>query len=162
MEHYNSTVEAKLELVTYINKLKWVGSASFTFPLQNRSSKDVKNVVYSVHFEDTAGNLITSDIAIYPWIIPSKKTKMVIRLSGYDTVGLQFADLSNIQFLQDLGVIDYNATDINDDPTESFLLGLADMYLSNSDLVTAIARIIRVSIESPASLTNLPSEITDN
>ena len=123
--------QAKLELVTYINNLKWVGSASFTFPLQNRFSKDVKNVAYMVNFEDAAGNLIASDIAIYPWIIPAKSTKMVIRLSGYDTVGLQFVDPSNIQFLQNLGLIDYNVTDINDDPTESFLLGLADMYLSN-------------------------------
>lgn len=130
----NTTIplwQAKLELVTYINNLKWVGSASFTFPLQNRFSKDVKNVAYMVNFEDAAGNLIVSDIGIYPWIIPAKSTKMVIRLSGYDTVGLQFVEPSNIQLLQNHGVIDYNVTDINDDPTESFLLGLADMYLSN-------------------------------
>ena len=123
--------KAKLERVTYINKLKWVGSASFTFPLQNRSSKDVKNVVYSLSFKDKEGNTIITDRAVYPWVIPSKSTKIVIRLSSYDTVDLQLVDNFNIQLLQNLGAIDYDENDINDNATESVLIGLADMLLSN-------------------------------
>ena len=122
--------KAKLERVTYINKLKWVGSASFTFPLQNRSSTDVKNVVYSVSFKDKEGNTIITDRAVYPWVIPSKSTKIVIRLSGYDTVDLQLVDNFNIQLLQNLGAIDYDESDINDNATESVLIGLVDMLLS--------------------------------
>ena len=127
----NPLWEAKLERVTYINKLKWVGSASFTFPLQNRSSTDVKNILYSVRFVDKDGNLIAVDVAVYPWIIPSKKTKSVIRLSSYDTVGLHIVDTANLQLLQDLGAVDYDVADINENATESLLLGLADMLLSN-------------------------------
>lgn len=123
--------KAKLERVTYINKLKWVGSASFTFPLQNRSSKDVKNVVYSISFKDKEGNTIITDRAVYPWVIPSKSTKIVIRLSGYDTVDLQLVDNFNIQLLQNLEAIDYDENDINDNATESVLIGLVDMLLSN-------------------------------
>ncbi|MDE0635326.1 MAG: S1C family serine protease [Candidatus Poribacteria bacterium] len=123
--------KAKLERITYIDNLKWVGSASFTFPLQNRSSKDVKNVVYSVSFKDKEGNTIITDRAVYPWVIPSKSTKIVIRLSRYDTVDLQLVDNSNIQLLQNLGAIDYDENDINDNATESVLIGLVDMLLSN-------------------------------
>ena len=123
--------KAKLERVTYINKLKWIGSASFTFPLQNRSSKDVKNVVYLVSFKDKEGNTIITDRAVYPWVIPSKSTKIMIRLSGYDTVDLQFVDNFNIQLLQNLEAIDYDESDINDDATESVLIGLVDMLFSN-------------------------------
>ncbi|MCY4552896.1 MAG: S1C family serine protease, partial [Candidatus Poribacteria bacterium] len=123
--------KAKLERVTYINNLKWIGSASFTFPLQNRSSTDVKNVVYSVSFKDKEGNTIITDRAVYPWVIPSKSTKIVIRLSGYDTVDLQLVDNFNIQLLQNLGAIDYDESDINDNATESVLIGLVDMLLSN-------------------------------
>ncbi|MYH83842.1 serine protease [Candidatus Poribacteria bacterium] len=123
--------KAKLERVTYINKLKWIGSASFTFPLQNRSSEDVKNVVYSVSFKDKEGNTIITDRAVYPWVIPSKSTKIVIRLSSYDTVDLQLVDNFNIQLLQNLGAIDYDENDINDNATESVLIGLVDMLLSH-------------------------------
>ena len=124
---------AKLERVTYINKLRWVGSASYTFPLRNRSSTDVKNVVYSVSFKDNGENVVTTDIAIYPWVVPSRKTKMVIRLSGYDTVGLQYVDPSNIQLLREMEVIDFDEADIRDNATESLLLGLADLLLSNME-----------------------------
>ena len=122
---------AKLERVTYLDNLKWVGSSSFTFPLQNRSSKDVKNVVYSLSFKDKEGNTIITDRAVYPWVIPSKSTKIVIRLSSYDTVDLQLVDKFNIQLLQILGEIDYDEKDINENATESVLIGLADMLMSN-------------------------------
>ena len=77
--------EAKLERVTSIDKLGWVGSASYTFPLRNRSSKGVKNVHCEVIFKDKEGDVIETDIVIFPWLIPARMTKVVIRLSAYDT-----------------------------------------------------------------------------
>ena len=123
--------EAKLERVTDIGKLGWIGSASYTFPLQNRSSKDVKNVHWEVIFKDKEGNEIRRDFAVFPWLIPARLTKVVIRLSGYDTVALQLVGPSDMQVLQELGLINYDETDISDNATESFLLGLADLLLIN-------------------------------
>ena len=122
---------AKLERVTSINKLQWIGSASYTFPLQNRSSKAVKNVHCMVIFKDKENNEITRDFVFFPWVIPSKLTKKVIRLSVYDSTRLDLGTPNWIQFLQDLGVSDYDEADISENATESFLLGLADMLLSN-------------------------------
>ena len=127
--------QAKLERVTYMNKLEWIGSASYTFPLLNRSSTDVRNVHCSVVFKDKENNEITRDFVVFPWIIPSKLTKTVIRLSAYDTTHLDLVTPSSIQFFRDLGVGDYDETDISDNATDSFLLGLADMLLSNMDYV---------------------------
>ena len=123
--------EAKLERVTFTGKLGWVGSASYTFPLQNRSSKDVKNVHCEVIFKDKESNEIRKDFAVFPWLIPARLTKVVIRLSGYDTVALRLVDPSDIQVLRELEVINYDKNDIGDNATESFLLGLADMLLTN-------------------------------
>lgn len=125
--------EAKLERVTTINNLRWFGSASYTFSLRNRSSTDVKNVHCSVVFKDNVKNEITRDFVMFPWLIPARTTKTVIRLSAYDTTHLDLVTPSSIQFFRDRGVNDYDEADINDDPTESFLLGLADMLLSNME-----------------------------
>ena len=125
--------QAKLERVTYMNKLEWIGSASYTFPLLNRSSTDVRNVHCSVVFKDKENNEIMRDFVVFPWIIPSKLTKTVIRLSAYDTTFLNFVTPSSIQGLRELGIIDYEETDISNSATESVLLGLADMLLSNMD-----------------------------
>lgn len=121
--------KAKLERVTSIGKLGWIGSASYTFPLQNRSSKDVKNVHCEVIFKDKENKEIMRDVAVFPWLIPAGLTKIVIRLSGYDTIALRFVTPDSIQLLGD--VIGYDETDISDNATESFLLGLADMLLTN-------------------------------
>lgn len=121
--------EAKLERVTFINRLGWIGSASYTFPLQNRSSKNVKNVHCLVVFKDKEGNEVGRDSVVFPWLIPARLTKVVIRLSIYDTVTLRFVTPDSIQLLGD--VIGYDETDISDNATESFLLGLADMLLTN-------------------------------
>ena len=123
--------EAKLERVTSIDKLGWIGSASYTFPLHNRSSKDVKNVHCLVVFNDEEGNEIETDIAVFPWLIPAGRTKTVIRLSAYDTAAVQLGTPSSIQYLRDIGIVDYDETDISDNATESFLLGLADLLLTN-------------------------------
>ena len=123
--------EANLERVTFIDKLGWIGSASYTFPLQNRSSKDVKNVHCQVIFKDEENNEITTDVVVFPWLIPARLTKVVIRLSAYDAVALQLVSSDSIQLLQKYGDIDYDESDINDNATESFLLGLADMLLTN-------------------------------
>ena len=125
--------QAKLERVTSIDKLKWIGSASYTFPLLNRSSTDVKNVHCSVVFKDKESNVIMKDVVVFPWLIPARMTKMVIRLSAYDTTYLDFVTPSNIQLLREVGIIDYDETDISDNATDSFLLGLADLLLSNMD-----------------------------
>ena len=66
---------------------------------------------------------------VFPWLIPARLTKVVIRLSIYDTVTLRFVTPDSIQLLGD--VIGYDETDISDNATESFLLGLADMLLTN-------------------------------
>ena len=123
--------EAKLERVTFMNKLGWIGSASYTFPLQNRSSTAVKNIHCQVIFKDKDGNEITRDVVVFPWLIPARLTKIVIRLSAYDTVALRLVDPDYIQALQELELINYNETDINDNAIESFLLGLADLLLTN-------------------------------
>ena len=120
---------AKLERVTFINRLGWIGSASYTFPLQNRSSKNVKNVHCLVVFKDKEGNEVGRDSVVFPWLIPARLTKVVIRRSIYDTVTLRFVTPDSIQLLGD--VIGYDETDISDNATESFLLGLADMLLTN-------------------------------
>jgi len=121
--------EAKLERVTFIDKLGWIGSASYTFPLINRSSKDVKNVHCVVVFKDKEGNEITRDFVVFPWLIPARRSKTVIRLSGHDSDALELGTPSVIQLLQ--GFIDYDENDIGDNATESFLLGLADLLLTN-------------------------------
>ena len=123
--------EAKLERVTSIGKLGWVGSASYTFSLINRSSKNVKNIHCLVIFKDKKNNEITRDVVVFPWLIPARLTKVVIRLSAYDTVALQLVDPSDIQVLQELEIINYDETDISDSTAESFLLGLADLLLTN-------------------------------
>ena len=123
--------EAKLERVKFIDKLGWIGSASYTFPLHNRSSKDVKNVHCLVVFNDKEGNEIETDIAVFPWLIPAGRTKTVIRLSAYDTAAVQLGTPSSIQYLRDIGIVDYDETDISDNATDSFLLGLADLLLTN-------------------------------
>ena len=123
--------EAKLERVTFTGKLGWVGSASYTFPLRNRSSKDVKNVHCEVIFKDPENNEITRDFVVFPWLIPARRNKVVIRLSGYDTEVLELGTPHVIQLLQEVGIIDYDENDISDSATESFLLGLADLLLTN-------------------------------
>lgn len=121
--------EAKLERVTFINKLGWVGSASYTFPLRNLSSTDVKNVHCEVIFKDKEGDVIERDIVVFPWLIPARTTKVVIRLSAYDITHLELVTPDSIQLLQ--GFINYGETDISDNTTELFLLGLADLFLTN-------------------------------
>ncbi len=127
--------EAKLERVTFIDKLRWIGSASYIFPLENRSSKGVKSVHCLVIFKDKEGDVIWRDIVVFPWLIPANTTKMVIRLSAYDTTRLDLVDSSFIQLLRKVTTDDeiniYDETDISDNATESFLLGLADLLLTN-------------------------------
>ena len=123
--------EAKLERVTFTKKLAWVGSASYTFPLRNLSSKDVKNVHCLIVFKDKEDNEITRDLVVFPWLIPARRNKMVIRLSAYDTEALDLVDPSFIQLLRDIGINEYDESDISDNATESFLIGLADLLLTN-------------------------------
>lgn len=56
---------------------------------------------------------------------------MVIRLSAYDTEALDLVDPSFIQLLRDIGINEYDESDISDNATESFLIGLADLLLTN-------------------------------
>lgn len=121
--------QAKLERVTLIGKLGWIGSASYTFPLRNLSSTDVKNVHCVLAFKDKEGNEIMRDFVVFPWLIPARTSKTVIRLSAYDTVALRLVTPENIQLLGE--VIDYDETDISNSPVESFLVGLADLLLAN-------------------------------
>ena len=121
--------EAKWERVTSINKLGWIGSASYTFPLLNRSSKDVKNVHCYIVFEDEEGEEIMEDFVAFPWLIPAGQSKTVIRLSVYDSTHLDLVSPDSIQLLR--GLIDYDETDISNDDTHLFLLGLADLLLTN-------------------------------
>ena len=123
--------ETKLERVTFTGKLGWVGSASYTFPLRNLSGTDVKNVHCEVIFRDKAGNEIKRDSVVFPWVIPARGNKAVIRLSAYDTVMLESKLPSAIRFLRDEGIADYEETDMSDSATESFLIGLADLLLMN-------------------------------
>ncbi len=96
--------EAKLERVTSINTPGWIGSASYTFPLQNRSSKDVKNVHCRIIFKDKEDKEITRDVVVFPWLIPANNTKVVIRLSAYDTTALDLVTPSFIQLLRKLNI----------------------------------------------------------
>ena len=123
--------EAKLERVTFINKLRWVGSASYTFPLENRSSKDVKNVHCVVIFKDKEGDVVERDTVVFPWLIPARTSKIVIRLADCDTTDLDLLTPATIQVLRKFEMIDYDETDISENATESFLLGLADLLLTN-------------------------------
>ena len=139
--------KAKLERVTFTDKLGWIGSASYTFPLRNRSSKDVKNVHCTVIFKDKEGNEITRDSVVFHWLIPAGRNKTVIRLSAYDTEALELGTPSAIQFFREFGVLDYDESDISDNATESFLIGLADLLLSNmghtdySDIMPHVKRL---------------------
>ena len=123
---------AKLERIAFIGNFGWIGSASYTFPLFNRSSKAIRNVHCEVSFKDEEGNVFELDTVFYPWLIPANSTKMVIRLSTYDTDRLAFVTPENIQLLRDANAIDYDESDISTNPTESFLLGLADLLLTNT------------------------------
>ena len=125
--------EAKLERVIPIDNFGWVGSASYTFPLLNRSSKTLRNVHCEVSFKDEKGNVFARDTVFYPWLIPANGTKMVIRLSTYDTDRLALGIPENIQLLQNANLIDYDESDVSKSPIESFLLGLADLLLTNMD-----------------------------
>ena len=125
--------EAKLERVVFIGNFGWIGSASYTFPLLNRSSKAIRKVHCEVSFKDEEGNVFERDIVFFPWLIPAKSTKMVIRLSAYDTDRLALVTTENIRLLQNAGVIDYGESDVSKGPIESFLLGLADLLLTNMD-----------------------------
>ena len=71
------------------------------------------------------------DTAFFPWLIPPKSTKMVFRLSAYDTDSLTLATHENIQLLREADLIDYDESDISKSPIESFLIGLADLLLTN-------------------------------
>ena len=78
--------EAKLERVIPIDNFGWVGSASYTFPLLNRSSKALRNVHCEVNFKNAEGNVFARDTVFYPWLIPANSTKVVIRLSTYSCI----------------------------------------------------------------------------
>ena len=125
--------EAKLERVIPIGNFGWIGSASYTFPLLNRSSKTLRNVHCEVSFKDEEGNVFARDTVFFPWLIPANSTKMVIRLSTYDTNRLALGLPENIQLLQNANLIDYDESDVSKSPIESFLLGLADLLLTNMD-----------------------------
>ena len=139
--------EAKLERVTFINKLGWVGSASYTFPLRNRSSKDVKNVHCEVIFKDSEDDVIEKDIVIFLGLIPARASKTVMRLSTYDTTRLGLVTPNFIQLLRKYEAIDYDEADISNNPIESLLIGLADLLLSNmghadySDVMPQVKRL---------------------
>lgn len=124
---------AKLDRVRHIDKLGWIGLASYTFPLLNQSNKAVKNVRCHVIFRDKEGSVIKGDIVVFPWLIPANRTKVVIRLAACDTTDLGLADPSLVKILQKLDTAEYNESDINRNPIESFLLGLADLLLTNMD-----------------------------
>ena len=120
--------QAKLERVGYIKKLGWIGSASYTFPLQNLSSRDVNNVHCLIIFKNEKNTEIARDNFIFPGRVPANSSKVVIRLSDSDTTYLMNPSL--ISRLQQLDS-NFYASDINDSPIESFLLGLADLLLTN-------------------------------
>ena len=126
--------EAKLERIIFIGNFGWIGSASYTFPLVNQSSKAIRNVHCEVSFKDEEGNVFERDTVFYPWLIPAKSSKMVIRLSTYDTDRLALAIPETIQLLRNAdAIIDYDESDVSKSPIESFLLGLADLLLTNMD-----------------------------
>ena len=82
-------------------------------------------------FKDEENNEITRDVVVFPWLIPAHRTKVVIRLAACDTTTLDLVDPSFIQLLRDIGISNYDESDISDSTTESFLLGLADLLLTN-------------------------------
>ena len=123
--------KAKLERVISIGNFGWIGAATYTFPLFNRSSKAIRNVRCEVNFRDEKGNVFAHDTAFFPWLIPPKSTKMVIRLSTYDTNDLPLAMPELIPLLRDNAMIDYNESDVSKSSIESFLIGLADLLLTN-------------------------------
>ena len=123
--------KAKLERVIPIGNFGWIGAATYIFPLLNRSSKAIRNVRYEVNFKDEKGNVFARDSAFFPWLIPPKSTKMVIRLSTYDTNSYPLAMPELIPLLRDNAMIDYNESDVSKSPIESFLIGLADLLLTN-------------------------------
>ena len=123
--------KATLQRVVPIRNFGWVGSASYTFSLLNRSSRAIKNVRCVVNFKDETGNVFKQDVFLYPWLIPANNIKVVIRLSTYDTGPFGWGTLEGIQLLQGLDVITYDKSEVNKSPIESFLLGLADMVLTN-------------------------------
>ena len=131
MDRITPLREAKLERIIFIGNFGWIGSASYTFPLFNRSSKAIRNIHCEVSFKDAEGNVFERDTVFYPWSIPAKSTKMVIRLSGYDTDSLALAIPENIQLLRNANLINYDESDISTNPIESLLLGLADLLLTN-------------------------------
>ena len=73
--------------------------------------------------------MIGADVVVFPWLIPANRTKVVIRLAACDTTALDFVTPDFIQALQ--GFIDYNESDVSDSAAESFLIGLADLFLTN-------------------------------
>lgn len=125
--------KAKLERVISIGNFGWIGSATYTFPLFNRSSKAIRNVRCEVNFKDEKGNVFERDVVFFPWLIPPQSTKMVIRLNNYDTDKLPLAIPEFIPLLRDNAMIDYNESDVSKSPIESFLIGLADLLLTNID-----------------------------
>ena len=131
MDRITPLREAKLERIIFIGNFGWIGSASYTFPLFNQSSKAIRNIHCEVSFKDAEGNVFERDTVFYPWSIPAKSTKMVIRLSGYDTDSLALAIPENIQLLRNANLINYDESDISTNPIESLLLGLADLLLTN-------------------------------
>lgn len=123
--------KAKLDRVVSIGNLGWIGSATYTFPLFNRSSKAIRNVLCEVNFKDEKGDVFERDVVFFPWLIPPKSAKMIIRLSTYDTDKLLLSMPELIPLLRDNDMIDYNESDVSKSPTESFLIGLADLLLTN-------------------------------
>ena len=123
--------KAKLERVISIGNFGWIGAATYTFPLFNRSSKAIRNVLCEVYFKNEKGNVFARDTAFFPWLIPPKSTKMVIRLSTYDTNSFPLTMPELIPLLRDNAMIDYNESDVSKSPIESFLIGLADLLLTN-------------------------------
>ena len=121
--------KAKLERVVPIGNFGWIGSATYTFPLFNRSSKAIRNVLCEVSFKNEKGNVFASDFVFFPWLIPPRSTKIVIRLSPYDTNKLQLTNPETLPLIRD--IIDYNESDVSQSPIESFLIGLADLLLTN-------------------------------
>ena len=124
--------DAKLERVKWLGKLEWIGTSSYTFPLLNRYSRNVRNVFCAVIFRDEKGNEIVTDFVVFPKLIPARTTKQVIRLSTFDTTFSDVTIGSKIQQLQDMEII-HDEDDLNTSAVESFLLGLADLLLDNAE-----------------------------
>lgn len=123
--------DAKLERVKWLGELEWIGTASYTFSLLNRYSRNVRNVSCAVIFRDEEGNEIVTDFVVFPRLIPARATKQVIRLSTFDTTFSDVTIAFNTQQLQDMEII-HDENDLNTSAVESFLLGLADLLLDNT------------------------------